>query len=66
MPLVTLTGDTVKPVALHTVAVILAIDGVGFTVTVTVNVDPTQLPNATDDVGVTVYVTVTAAIGCIG
>jgi hypothetical protein len=54
MPLVTLTGVTVKAVPPHTVVVILVTAGLGFNVTVTVNVDPTQLPNATDPVGVTV------------
>src|SRR5664280_386687 len=54
IPLVTSTGATVKPVALHTVADIFPMAGLGFTVTVTVNVAPTQLPSATDEVGVTV------------
>ena len=54
MPLVVFTGDTVKPVALQTVAVIFVIAGRGLTVTVTVKAAPTQLP----DVGVTLYVAV--------
>ena len=62
MPLVTSTGDTVKPVALHTVAAMSPMAGLGLTVTVTVNVGPTQLPNNIDEVGVTVYVAVTAAL----
>ena len=50
-PFVTLTGVTVKPAALHTVVDISVIAGLGFTVTVTVNVVlPWQLP----EVGVTV------------
>ena len=54
IPLVTSTGDTVKAVALHTVLVMAVTAGFGLIVTVTVNVPPTQLPSATDDVGVTV------------
>ena len=42
-------------------AVVLAIDAFGFTVTVTVNVEPTQLP-AAPLVGVTVYTTVCAVL----
>ncbi len=49
-----LTGVTVKAVALHVVAVLLAIAGTGFTVTVTVKVAPVHAP----DSGVTVYVAV--------
>ena len=49
-PLVTLAGVTVNPTSLHTVVVIKVIAGLGSTVTITINVDPTQLP----DVGVTV------------
>jgi hypothetical protein len=49
-------GVTVKAVPLHMIAVWLVIDGFGLTVTVTVNVLPAQVP----DVGVTVYVAVTA------
>ena len=52
-----LLGDTVNAVPLHIVAVLLAITGVGFTVTVTVKLVPTQLP-ASPLVGVTVYTTV--------
>jgi hypothetical protein len=54
-------GDTVNAVPLHIVLVLLAITGVGFIVTVTVNVDPTQLP-AAPLVGVTVYTTVCAVL----
>jgi hypothetical protein len=50
MPLVPLTGVTVKGVPLHPDAVIFVIAGPGFTVTVTVNVAPVQPP----DKGVTV------------
>lgn len=49
-----LTGDTEKPVALHTVDNIGVMAGLGFTVTTTVKSVPVQLP----DVGVTVYVAV--------
>ena len=52
-----LLGVTVKPVPLQVLAVLFAIVAIGFTVTVTVNVDPTQLPSA-PLVGVTVYTTV--------
>ena len=52
-----LLGVTVNAVPLHIVAVLLAITGVGFTVTVTVKLVPTQLP-ASPLVGVTVYTTV--------
>lgn len=55
-------GVTVNPVPLHVSPVIAVIAGLGLTVTVTVKVEPTQLPSATDDVGVTVYVAVTAAL----
>src|SRR5258706_4714319 len=54
IPFVTFAGVTVNPIPLHTVEVIAFITGVGFTVTVTVNVEPAQVP----DVGVTVYVAV--------
>ena len=52
-----LLGVTVKPVPLQVLAVLFAIVALGLTVTVTVNVDPTQLP-AAPLVGVTVYTTV--------
>ena len=52
-----LLGDIVNADPLHIVAVLLAITGVGFTVTVTVKLEPTQLPSA-PLVGVTVYTTV--------
>jgi hypothetical protein len=52
-PLVPLAGVTVNPVPPHVVVVIAFMDGIGFTVTVTVNVDPTQEP-ASPEVGVTV------------
>jgi hypothetical protein len=52
-----LLGVTVNAAPLHIVAVLLAITGRGFKVTVTVNVAPTQLP-AAPDLGVTVYTTV--------
>ena len=52
----TLTGVTEKAAALHAVAVMAVTAGFGFTVTVSVNVAPTQVP----DVGVTVYVAVCA------
>ena len=54
----TFTGVTVKPAALHGVAVMAVTAGFGLTVTVTVKVDPTQVP----DVGVTVYVAVCAEL----
>ena len=44
MPFVVLTGIELKPTPLHTVLVIGLIDGLGFTVTVTVNVVPVQDP----------------------
>jgi hypothetical protein len=53
----TLLGVIVNADPLHIVAVLLAITGVGFTVTVTVKLVPTQLP-ASPLLGVTVYVTV--------
>ena len=43
-------GVTEKAVPLHIVAGLLLIDGLGFTITVTVKVAPGQLP----DIGVTV------------
>ena len=49
-PLVLLTGVTVKAEPEQTNEVIAVIDGVGFTVTVTVNALPVQVP----EVGVTV------------
>ncbi len=49
MPLVPFTGEEVKAVALQTVEVILVTDGVGFTVTVSVNIVPLQEP----EIGVT-------------
>ena len=42
IPLVELTGVDVKPVPPQVVAVIAVMAGVGFTVTVTVKVEPTQ------------------------
>jgi hypothetical protein len=51
---VPLAGVDVKATPLHTVLVIAVIEGLGFTVTVTVNVVPEQDP----EVGVTVYVAV--------
>jgi hypothetical protein len=49
-PLVPFTGVTENPVLPQVVAVMFVIAGVGFTVTVTVNVFPEQVP----EVGVTV------------
>ncbi len=57
MSLPPLLGDTVNPISLQVLAVLFATDGVGFTVTVTVKLVPTQLP-ASPLVGVTVYTTV--------
>jgi hypothetical protein len=54
IPLVTLTGVTVKAAALQADVVIAVTAGTGLMVTVTVKVDPVQLPA----VGVTVYVAV--------
>jgi hypothetical protein len=54
VPLVPLAGDTLNPVPLHTDEVIVVMEGTGFTVTVTVNGLPTQVP----DDGVTEYVAV--------
>ena len=54
MPFVPLVGVTVKATPLHVTVVIALTSGVGFSVTITVNVAPTQAP----DVGVTRYVTV--------
>ena len=48
--MVPFTGEVVKPTPVHTIAVMAVIAGVGFTVTVTVNAFPVQLP----DNGVTV------------
>ena len=56
-----LLGVTVNPVPLHELAVLFAIFAFGLTVTVTVNVEPTQLP-AAPLVGVTVYTTVCAVL----
>ena len=50
IPLVTSIGVDVKPVPPQVVEVIAVIAGFGFTVTVSVKVDPVQLP----EVGVTV------------
>ena len=44
IPLAPLAGVTVKAVALHELDVMLFIAGIGLTVTVTVKVDPVQLP----------------------
>jgi hypothetical protein len=44
MPLVILVGVTVKPTPLHVTVVIAATSGVGFSVTTTVKIAPTQLP----------------------
>ena len=54
IPFVPFTGVTLNKTPLQLVPVIALITAVGFTVTVTVNVDPVQLP----DNGVTVYVAV--------
>jgi hypothetical protein len=58
MPLVTLTGVTVKTAPPHADAVMLLTYGVGLMVTVTVNVGPEHPPA----VGVTVYVAVATAL----
>jgi len=50
MPFVPFSGVTVKVPPLQIVAIIFVMAGLGFTVTVTVNVAPMQLP----EVGVTV------------
>ena len=56
-------GDIVKVPPLQIVAVWFGITGVGFTVTVTVNDDPMQVP-AAPEVGVIEYVAVcTVAVG---
>jgi hypothetical protein len=52
-----LLGVTVNEALLQAFTVRLAINGLGLTVTVTVNVEPTHEPD-TPDVGVTVYTTV--------
>jgi hypothetical protein len=52
--LVTSTGVIVKLPPLHTDPVIGLIAGLGLTVTVNINEEPGQLPNATDEVGVIV------------
>ena len=49
-PFVPFTGVEVKEISVHTVLVSAGIEGVGLTVTVTVNGEPAQVP----DVGVTV------------
>ena len=49
-PFAPLAGVTVNTTPPHTGVVISVMAGLGFTVTVTINVDPAQLP----DVGVTV------------
>ena len=54
IPFVPFTGVRLKPTPLQDTPVIVLITADGFTFTVTVNVDPTQVP----DVGVTVYVAV--------
>ena len=54
---VPLLGVTVNPDPLHALTVLFAIVAFGLTVTVTVNVEPTQVP-AAPLVGVTVYTTV--------
>ena len=51
------TGETVKLLALHIEVTCAGISGLGLTVTITVNVDPGQLPPIE---GVTVYVAVCA------
>ena len=54
IPLVLFTGDTTNGTPLHTTLLIALTSGVGFSVTITVNAAPVQLP----DNGVTLYVTV--------
>ena len=54
MPFVTSAGVTVKALPPQAVAVMALITGLGFTVTVTVNDEPTQLPTPEPPVGVTV------------
>jgi hypothetical protein len=54
MPLVPFDGVTTNGTPLHVTVVIAFTSGVGFSVTITVNAAPTQLP----DFGITVYVTV--------
>ena len=51
--MVPLAGVTENPVPPHVVVVIAFMAGIGFTVTVTVNVNPAQEP-ASPEVGVTV------------
>ena len=58
---VPLVGVTEKLLPLHAVAVVFAIAAFGLTVTVTVNVAPTQFP-VVPLVGVTVYTTVCAVL----
>jgi len=58
MPLVPSAGVAVKAAPPHELDVMLLTYGVGFTVTVTVNVAPVQPP----DSGVTVYVAVATAL----
>ena len=54
IPFVPSAGVTVKALPPHAVAVIALIIGLGLTVTVVVNDDPTQLPTPEPPVGVTV------------
>jgi hypothetical protein len=54
IPLVWFVGVTTNGTPLHVTVVIAFTSGVGFSVTITVNAAPTQLP----DFGITVYVTV--------
>lgn len=60
IPSVTSTGLTLKLPPLQIAAVLLLTAGVGFTVTVTVNVEPVHGPAG--DCGVTVYVAVPAVL----
>ena len=57
IPLAPSAGVTVKPVPPQLVAVIALITGFGFTVTVTLKAEPTQVP-VVPEVGVTLYVAV--------
>jgi hypothetical protein len=54
IPFVTFVGVTTNGTPLHVTVVMAVTSGVGFSVTITVNAAPTQLP----DCGITVYVTV--------
>jgi hypothetical protein len=58
IPFTRFTGDTSNVRPLHTVVLMALITAVGFTVTSTVNVAPTQEPRVA--VGVTVYTAVLA------